>query len=185
MSALPPSAAAASPVPEGELEYVGFWVRFVASIVDTLWLTPIVLLLGLIYTNASTTMTDQLLRDPASVSVAALTAELVPSPMDFFVQYLVPAVLVVVFWVMRNATPGKMLFHARIVDAQTGAAPSKRQLVLRYVGYYVSMLPLFLGFLWVGIDARKQGWHDKIAGTVVVRPKIRPVTNVSFPGRKP
>jgi len=42
-------------------------------------------------------------------------------------------------------------------------------LLLRYLGYYLSMLPLFLGFIWVGIDRRKQGFHDKIAGTVVIR----------------
>jgi uncharacterized RDD family membrane protein YckC len=30
------------------------------------------------------------------------------------------------------------------------------------------MLPLFIGFIWIGIDRRKQGFHDKIAGTLVV-----------------
>ena len=107
------------------------------------------------------------------------------SPMDFVVQVLVPAVLVVVFWMRKSATPGKMMLHARIVDATTGAVPTSRQLVIRYLGYYVSMLPLFLGLMWVGWDPRKQGWHDKLANTVVVRPKIRPVTNVSFPGTAP
>ncbi|WP_141737159.1 RDD family protein [Marinobacter sp. X15-166B] len=33
----------------------------------------------------------------------------------------------------------------------------------------LSALPLCLGFIWVGVDKRKQGWHDKLAGTVVVR----------------
>ncbi len=175
----------APPVAEGELEYVGFWVRVAASLIDTLWVTPIVLLLGFMFTTADTSLTDQLLRDPASVSVAALSAELVPSASDFILQYLVPAALIVVFWLMRNATPGKMVFHARIVDAATGAAPTSRQLVIRYIGYYVSLLGLGLGFVWVGIDPRKQGWHDKLAGTVVVRPKIRPTATVSFPARKP
>jgi len=43
------------------------------------------------------------------------------------------------------------------------------------------MIPFFLGILWVGIDARKQGWHDKLAGTVVVRPKLRGPQPVHFP----
>ena len=43
------------------------------------------------------------------------------------------------------------------------------QFIIRYLGYYVAMLPLFLGIIWVGIDKRKQGWHDKLAGTVVIR----------------
>ncbi len=44
-------------------------------------------------------------------------------------------------------------------------------LMLRYLGYYISMLPLFLGIFWVGWDKRKQGWHDKIAGTLVIKEK--------------
>lgn len=55
-----------------------------------------------------------------------------------------------------------------ITDARTGGRPSRRQLVGRYLAYYVSMIPLFLGFFWIGWDKRKQGFHDKLAGTVVV-----------------
>ena len=43
------------------------------------------------------------------------------------------------------------------------------QLIGRYLGYYVSILPMMLGIIGVGFDARKQGWHDKLAGTVVIR----------------
>ena len=86
---------------------------------------------------------------------------------------MLPAAAIVVFWIYRQATPGKMMFSARIVDASTGAAPATRQLLLRYVGYYVSLLFFGLGFVWIGIDQRKQGWHDKIARTVVVRTKVR------------
>jgi uncharacterized RDD family membrane protein YckC len=48
------------------------------------------------------------------------------------------------------------------------APASAGQLIGRYFGYYVSMIPFMLGLIWVGIDARKQGWHDKLAGTVVI-----------------
>ena len=60
---------------------------------------------------------------------------------------------------------------AQIVDAASGGKPSTRQLVVRYLGYYVSIIPLFMGLFWVAFDRRKQGWHDKLAGTVVVRSK--------------
>lgn len=56
-----------------------------------------------------------------------------------------------------------------IVDEKTGGKPSTGQFVGRYLAYYISMLPLFLGIIWVGIDKRKQGWHDKLAGTVVLK----------------
>ena len=90
--------------------------------------------------------------------------------------------MVVLFWVYRQATPGKIAISARIVDAETGAKPSTRQLVGRYFGYYVSIIPLMLGILWVAFDPRKQGWHDKLAGTVVVRPKHRCPVPVTFGG---
>ena len=177
--------SAVVPPPPGELEYVGFWLRVAASVVDSLWLMPIIWILGMLYENASGELTDKMLSNPAELSAADLGSMFSMSPMDFVVQVLVPAVLVVVFWMRKSATPGKMMLHARIVDATTGAVPTSRQLVIRYLGYYVSMLPLFLGLMWVGWDPRKQGWHDKLANTVVVRPKIRPVTNVSFPGTAP
>jgi uncharacterized RDD family membrane protein YckC len=46
---------------------------------------------------------------------------------------------------------------------------------LRWVGYIVSGVFLYVGFLWVAWDGRKQGWHDKIAGTLVVHPAPQPV----------
>jgi uncharacterized RDD family membrane protein YckC len=57
---------------------------------------------------------------------------------------------------------------ARIVDANTYGPPSTGKLVGRYFAYLASIIPLFLGFLWIAFDKRKQGWHDKLAGTVVV-----------------
>jgi len=70
-----------------------------------------------------------------------------------------------------------------VVDARTGGPLSVSQAILRYLGYFVSTIPLCLGLLWVGFDARKQGWHDKIAGTVVVRSKHRMPTPVTFARR--
>ena len=60
-----------------------------------------------------------------------------------------------------------MATRLTIVDTKSGSKPSTGQFIIRYIGYYVSMLPIFLGIIWVGIDKRKQGWHDKLAGTVV------------------
>ena len=86
----------------------------------------------------------------------------------FFVETLLPAAAVVWFWRRYGATPGKMAVSARIVDAASGGAPTLARLVTRYLAYLVSALPLFLGFVWIAIDRRRQGWHDKIARTMVV-----------------
>jgi uncharacterized RDD family membrane protein YckC len=76
---------------------------------------------------------------------------------------------VLLFWRFRGATPGKMVISAVIVDARTFGEPTPGQLIGRYLGYYVSTIPFMLGFLWVAFDPRKQGWHDKMANTVVIR----------------
>ena len=55
----------------------------------------------------------------------------------------------------------------QVVDAKTGNPISYLQAFIRYVGYYVSILSFGLGFLWVIWDKKNQGFHDKIAGTVV------------------
>lgn len=50
-----------------------------------------------------------------------------------------------------------------------GGKPSTGQLIGRYLAYYVSILPLMIGIIWVAFDSRKQGFHDKLARTLVVR----------------
>jgi uncharacterized RDD family membrane protein YckC len=143
-----------------EFEYVGFWARVAASIVDSILVLMIsVPVLSLVYGTAYWT-----------------SSTLVHGPVDVIMNWVFPAIAVVVFWISRQATPGKMLISAKVVDARTGGKPSTGQFVGRYLGYFVSAIPLFLGLIWVGIDGRKQGWHDKLAGTVVIRPKPQGVT---------
>jgi uncharacterized RDD family membrane protein YckC len=78
-------------------------------------------------------------------------------------------VVTILLWKFRGATPGKMLIKARIVNAATLGKPSAGQLTGRFFAYAVSFFPACLGFLWIAFDKRKQGWHDKLAGTVVIR----------------
>jgi uncharacterized RDD family membrane protein YckC len=164
-----------------ELEYVGFWPRVGASIVDTVLafailipvLTWILRAVGL-YSPRTIGDLSELLARASAHPMSILAGSAVGSTwQDFLLSYVVPAVAIVLFWIYREATPGKMLIGARIVDAKTGGHPTTRQLIVRYLGYYVSIFGLFLGFVWVAFDPRKQGWHDKMAGTVVVRPKHR------------
>jgi uncharacterized RDD family membrane protein YckC len=138
-----------------DLRYVGFWARTAAALIDSLLVAAIIgPLLYWIYGPAY-------FFDSEPVSVRGLA--------DILLNWVLPAVAVVVFWIYRQATPGKMIFGARIVDAATAQPPTTGQLIGRYLAYYVSLIPLCIGFLWIAFDARKQGWHDKLAGTVVVR----------------
>lgn len=147
-----------------ELEYVGFWARVGASLIDTV-------LLGIIVWPLLTAFYGDAYWDEESM---------VKGPMDFLLSWVFPMVAVIVFWVAKQATPGKMAISAKIVDAKTGAAPSTGQFIGRYLAYFLSGLPLGLGIFWVAFDGRKQGWHDKLAGTVVVRQRNRKPRLVTF-----
>lgn len=149
-----------------DLEYAGFWVRVWAALIDTLLVCVIIFpILGAVYGREYWS-----------------SERLIQGPVDFLLSWVAPAVAVVLFWMARQATPGKMAISARIVDATTGGKPTTGQLIGRYLGYFVAMLPLFAGILWVAFDARKQGWHDKLAGTLVVRKKGGNAAPVKFAG---
>ncbi len=72
------------------------------------------------------------------------------------------------------------MLSLRVVDAESGKTLSVGQAAARYLCYIISALPLCLGFIWVAFDRKKQGWHDKIAQTVVVRAKDRGPERVRF-----
>jgi len=151
-------------VNNSELEYVGFWARVGASIIDgiitlVVTLPPLFIIYGDNYIKS-----DSFIEGPA----------------DFVISWVLPAVAVITFWVVKQATPGKIAIGAKIVDEKTGNAASLGQLIGRYLGYFVSSIPLCLGLFWVGFDRKKQGWHDKMAGTVVVRLKDRRPREVEF-----
>ena len=135
-----------------DLEYAGFWIRAWAFLIDGF-------LIALITTPLS------------SIIFGGAYIASVDLFMDFLVSSLLPAAYVILFWVYNGATPGKMAISAKVVDAVTGEHPSAPRYIARYVGYLLSMLPLGLGFIWIAFDKRKQGWHDKLSGTVVVRKK--------------
>ena len=144
--------------PPLQFQYVGFWKRFVAFLIDSFILVAIMVpLLASVY----------------GWSYFDSERKGFAGAWDFIVQVVLPAVAAIVFWRYKGATPGKMAISATIVDAETRQAPSTRQLVVRYFAYFVSILPLFLGFAWIGFDSRKQGFHDKIAGTLVIHNKER------------
>ena len=151
------------------VQYVGFWVRTAAHIIDTVVLVVLIFFIrvlltliigfGLSYEN-----------DPHLLFL------IIPS----LLISVLPVLFSLLFWFYKSSTPGKMLFRSKIVDARTGGKPSKLQFVGRYFSYFLSLLPLGLGFFWVAWDERKQGWHDKLSGTIVVKPTTDPAKQISF-----
>lgn len=66
-------------------------------------------------------------------------------------------------------TPGMRPFGLRVVMDRDGGPLSVGPAILRLVGYWINGFVFDLGFAWVLIDARHRGWHDLIAGSVVVQ----------------
>lgn len=140
------------------LIYIGFWARTAAAIVDSLLMIAVLMpLMMAIYGDEAYNM--------MGFEGDSTTGGLI----DLVVSYLLPAIAVLLFWFYKSATPGKMLVHAKIVDEYTGGKPSLGQFIVRYISYYLSSIVFMLGFIWIAFDRRKQGWHDKIAKTLVVR----------------
>ena len=122
-----------------DLEYVGFWLRVAATIIDTLLILAFTLpILFAIYGEEYISGTRQ-----------------TTGFWDLVLSWILPAIAVILFWRYRSATPGKMAISAKIVDAKTGGRPNLRQFMIRYVGYFLSIIPLLVGYLWVAFDARK------------------------------
>jgi uncharacterized RDD family membrane protein YckC len=156
-------------MPTDDLEYAGFWVRVGAAAIDS------VLVMCLIY--------------PILVWVYGWSyfgrSMMAPAGFtDVLVSWVLPAAAVIVFWISRQATPGKMALQLRVVDAKTGGTLTIGQSLVRYLGYYVSTIPLGIGLIWVAFDPKKQGWHDKLASTVVIRSRRRGPEPVSFDGKR-
>lgn len=122
------------------VEYAGFWRRLVASIIDSIIMYIILIPMAFTLTTAY----------------------------YYGLGQLVVVLFIIGFWSWRSQTPGKMVMGVSIVDAEGKPITFGRSL-LRYFGYIVSSIPLNLGFLWIAWDKKKQGWHDKIAGTYVIR----------------
>lgn len=126
-------------------QYAGFWRRLAATLIDSVIYTVLLaLLLG-----------------PTILGPGFFTRE-------GFLRMGIGLVLTIVLWMKFLGTPGKLLLGCQVVDADSLAPMGLWQSVLRYVAYLASMLPLMLGFLWVAKDPRKQGFHDKIANTLVL-----------------
>lgn len=114
---------------------------------------------------------------------------------NFFMQMLFWCIYSAIFLHFYSATPGKILLRMKVVDAKTEGQISDLQVFGRSFGYLVSALFFCLGFLWIGLNKRKRGWHDYLADTVVINlpltfkmpwsKKVTPVETVDNAAEKP
>jgi uncharacterized RDD family membrane protein YckC len=137
-----------------EKSYAGFWIRLGASFIDG------VILIAITWPILYFTYGDSYLSEDSPMIMGNV---------DILVSWVLPIMATILFWLYRAGTPGKLILKLAVVDAETGNNLSISQSVIRYLGYIVSALPLCLGYLWVAWDGKKQAWHDKMAGSVVIK----------------
>lgn len=141
--------------PAAGVTYAGFWIRVVAWIIDGI-------AIGIL-----TSALAPLLGAGPMVGVQGTTFEV-----DYAANALGGLVGLVYFvglWSWRSQTLGMMPFGLWVLRAEDGGRLDVVRAFLRYVGLIISFAVLLLGVIWVAFDGSKQGWHDKLARTVVVR----------------
>ena len=145
----------------------GFFSRTVAFLLDLFLLAVIQLMSGVVFFLILQFFHyEQILNYVASMLgvdnfIVQLTGLISP------IFFLMTLGYFVFFWTLVGYTPGKALLGLQIVR-QNGQPLSVGRSILRYFGYLVSAVPLFLGFIWILFDHQHEGWHDKIANTHVI-----------------
>ena len=127
--------------------YAGFWLRFVASIIDSIIVNAVIGVIGALVASAAD-------------GGIALTGTL-----NIFGNWLYFALLEAGPW---QGTVGKKLLGLMVVDDR-GNPISFGRATGRYFGKIISVLILFIGFLMAGFTARKQALHDIMAGALVIK----------------
>ncbi|MEW5935112.1 MAG: RDD family protein [Bacillota bacterium] len=129
------------------MEYAGFGRRLGAAVLD-----------GLI----------------VGVAVNLLTLLAPDSDVALVLVNLGSVMYYVLFTGLRGQTPGKMALGIRVVGPDGGPPGAVRGFVREVIGKFFSALVLCVGYLWMLWDPKRQCWHDKLAGTVVVRAEAVP-----------
>ena len=141
-----------------EMEKIGFLTRLVAYIIDGIIITVGVWIIYAIF------------------GLGGFAAGQATSEVVFTTTHAIGLILaivwsigyIIVFWSVKGQTPGKMIMGIKIISTD-GSPIGVGKAILRLIGYAISGIVFYLGFLWIIWDKDKQGWHDKIAGTYVVK----------------
>ncbi len=159
--------------------YASFSGRTLASIIDTV-LSAIVLAPVFKAMRQLFSANDRLYlylqqHETTSVSYQDVLNVLVNQFPSLSLEWIIMSLLIVAFWIVKSATPGKLVLRMKIVNASDFGKPTTKQWIVRYLGYIPATLVFGLGIMWVYIDKKRhQGWHDKLAGTVVIQSTKQP-----------
>lgn len=125
--------------------FAGFWIRLGAFVIDL----AISLLVGVIIGNFLRLNTED----------------------SFVWGVLIFPVYIIVALTMYSTTFGKNIYGLSIIDEKGRGNIKVGKAIGRTISYILSTFIIYMGFWTIGIDSKKQGWHDKLAGTLVIKDK--------------
>ena len=158
---------------ENEVRHAGFWIRFAASFLDTLFLAlPVAIVIYFLSDGNwfDFTQYQQNMQYAMSGNASKALADQPPTSLKWELLFEVSVLLVtIMFWRRwKGATPGKKFVRIKIVDAKTLGEIDNKQAITRSLGYIVSTFVLLIGFFMVAFRTDKRGLHDLLASTVVI-----------------
>lgn len=136
---------------------LGFWKRFFIVVLDALFLV----IYYVIIINS--------ILNKIAIPKGFPNSTIIFNGIMLFSLIGIPLIAIFLSWVYFGASLGKITFGVKIVDAETGLKPTKKQFLYRLLGQVLSYIGGFIGFICAGFDSRKQALHDKIAGTIVLK----------------
>ena len=146
---------------------IGFWKRAVAITIDLVFL-DVSTKISLLPLKRSIDLGDMIPADLFSMDTFQAKVFLLYVILYLFVGLILSLVYFTYFHSATGQSIGKGLLKIKAI--QTSGEPLNFKIAfIRWGGYFISGLAMYLGFLWVLFDKNKQGWHDKIAGTYVVK----------------
>lgn len=158
--------------PAPGIAYAGFWIRVLATIIDAIIIgVPLVIFFFVAEGSTLSAYTNCVNNATVSGLPVASTCGSTLASVAYWelIGFAVELLYFVILWSRFGATLGQRVLGLHVVDAATGGNIGIGRAIGRFVGYVISGALLDIGFIWVAFDSRKQGWHDKIASTFVVR----------------
>ena len=158
--------------PAPGIAYAGFWIRVLASFIDGLIIAVPFLILFFVIEAPSLSAFVNCVNNAAASGLPSTTCQgSFISSIGYWelIGFAGELAYFVILWSKFGGTLGQRMLGLHVVDAATGRNIGIGRAIGRFVGYVISGIALDIGFIWVAFDPRKQGWHDKIASTFVVR----------------
>ncbi len=144
------------------VDYAGFWLRLAAVIIDVIILIAV---MRVIFGFWGMATGAGFLGSPAADPFIEVTGG--TSLIGAVVWFLIVVAYFPCFWGWRGQTPGKTVMKIRITRFD-GSHIGWSGAVMRFLSYIISLISL-IGIIWIAFDDRRQGFHDKIADTFVIR----------------